>query len=422
MTNKDPSFARLYREAKCLRDHLLRLSGHDGVALSSALRPFEKADNFDTITDEEINALSEAFQKAHDDTATSIDNRTLANILAGKSPHLHNDSALASAGLAIIGFILVISAFHYTYWANRTQSHIAQAERFLDFDHSAQMMKVVELEALFTDGNATNTDRSGPIGDIDPELVYLEQLAALEAQYELEASLPSRLIRQNQSFNPLSIMQVRLVRSICTAAYLSDDGFLRGLVTCDPNAGKSTTLIPVPGSAASAGNTAAVTPATFGVPDFRDKIERVNEMELATMKAAGRIAVNRYTTSIQNVDSFRQELVSKLSIVRLWALPIIYGALGSIVYCMWRVLDTNVSGLGFALPVVRTIFAALAALTFSMLLVPANILTVGAEMNRPIIYLLSFIFGYSIEAFISTLNVINTYVTSNMAVKGKKPA
>lgn len=419
MMNKDPSFARLYREAKCLRDHLLRLSGHDGVALSTALRPFEKDETFADISDAEIKALSEAFQKAHDDTATSIDNRTLDNILAGKSPHVHGDSALASAGLAIIGFLLVIGAFHYTYWANSTQSHIAQAERFLAFDHSAQMMKVVELEALFTqrDG-ATSTQPSG-IGDIDPELVYLEQLASLEAQYELEASLPSRLIRQSQSFNPLAIMQVRTIRSICNAPYLSDDGFLRSLVTCDPNAGKSTTLIAVPGSEPQQRRD-RITPATYGIPDFRGKIERVNEMELATMEAAGRSAANRYTTSLQNVESYRQELVSKLSIVRLWALPIIYGALGSIVYCLWRVLDTNVSGLGFALPVVRTIFAGLAALTFSMLLVPANVLSIGAEMNRPIIYLLSFIFGYSIEAFISTLNVINTYVMSNVAVKGKK--
>jgi hypothetical protein len=87
---------------------------------------------------------------------------------------------------------------------------------------------------------------------------------------------------------------------------------------------------------------------------------------------------------------------------------------------MWRVLNPNVSGLGFIHPLMRTIFAGLAALTFSMLLVPSNILTVGVDMNRPLIYLLSFVFGYSIEAFVNTLNMLNNYVASNVAVRTRK--
>lgn len=41
-------------------------------------------------------------------------------------------------------------------------------------------------------------------------------------------------------------------------------------------------------------------------------------------------------------------------------------------------------------------------------------------LNRPVIYLLSFIFGYSIEAFVSTLNILNTYLSSNLTPKPRR--
>ena len=87
---------------------------------------------------------------------------------------------------------------------------------------------------------------------------------------------------------------------------------------------------------------------------------------------------------------------------------------------MWRNLNTNVSALGLSYSVLRTVFAGLAALTFSMLLVPSNILSMSVDLNRPLIYLLSFIFGYSIEAFVNTLNMINTYASSNLQARNKK--
>ncbi len=84
---------------------------------------------------------------------------------------------------------------------------------------------------------------------------------------------------------------------------------------------------------------------------------------------------------------------------------------------MWRILNTNVSALGLSYSVLRTVFAGLAALTFSMLLIPSNILSMSVDLNRPLIYLLSFIFGYSIEAFVNTLNMINTYASANLQAR-----
>ena len=61
-------------------------------------------------------------------------------------------------------------------------------------------------------------------------------------------------------------------------------------------------------------------------------------------------------------------------------------------------------------------------MTLSMLLVPSNILTAGVELNRPLIYLLSFVFGYSVEVFINTLNLFNTYFLANLTVRPRKDA
>ena len=155
---------------------------------------------------------------------------------------------------------------------------------------------------------------------------------------------------------------------------------------------------------------------------FRERIAEINQLQRDTMDIAGRRPLNEYVQSYYRVQSQMQTLTEWLNVVYLWGLPIIYGALGSIVYCMWRVLNPNLAPVGGLYAVMRTAFAGLAALTLSMLLVPSNILTVGVDLNRPLVYLLSFIFGYSIEAFVSTLNGLNTYLSHNLTPKPRKPA
>ena len=118
-----------------------------------------------------------------------------------------------------------------------------------------------------------------------------------------------------------------------------------------------------------------------------------------------------------SVTGKAEDLSQTLNIVHRWALPIIYGALGSIVYLMWRVLSPPISPFGVFRGLLRTIFAALAALTLSMLLIPSNALALGAEVSRPLIYLISFVFGYSVEAFVSTLNNLNTFLASRLSPK-----
>jgi len=65
----------------------------------------------------------------------------------------------------------------------------------------------------------------------------------------------------------------------------------------------------------------------------------------------------------------------------------------------------------------RMIFAGLAAMTLSMIVIPSNIVNVDKSVQMPILYLLSFIFGYSIEGFIRLLNRLNAGIENIAKIK-----
>lgn len=409
----ESSLDKLRRESTHVRDYLLRIEGQDCLALVSALRPFDnKPFNYEeegknqTFADEEVNELSRAFQDAYDKALDTVDTYTLNEVLNGRSPHRSKHHSLSSPLLAIIGFALVVGAFHFSYWSNRATFVIQEAQEFVNFDHFGAMMQLVELENYFAQsaGAAQN-------GDLEPQLVYLEQFTALKTQYHSEVWLPQRMHELREDFNPITKWL-----SSAQDRYCGTDSALVAFLACPE-------IYPtqVEEVWATTQNAASAEFQDITIDSsFRDSLLQIAQIELATMQAAGREASSTYAQSRYSVIARMQELQERLNIVHLWALPIIYGALGSIVYCMWRILNTNVSALGLSYSVLRTVFAGLAALTFSMLLVPSNILTMSVDLNRPLIYLLSFIFGYSIEAFVNTLNMINTYASANLQARKRK--
>lgn len=409
------SLNKLVEEGRNLRDHLLRLEGQDGIPLTNALSPFDRMDDYAHASDKEIEKLSLAFQSAFDLAQKVIDERTLNNILTGHSPHLGIKNRrerlrifTSNFTLAILAFFLVVTAFHYSYWANRTIFTIAEAEEFVAFNHFGHINKLVELENYF---EQNNTEPS--IVDLEPQLIYLEEFAVLEAHYHSEVTLPSRMLALKTDFNPAG-EAVRKTRIHLCQRYGPKDGeemtfTQRVLLGCAP-----------PPVQAKRQDTTIEDPIVIKDGIFRQTLAEVANLQTVTMTEAGRVPRNGYVQSRYKVVSFSQDLRERLNIVHLWALPIIYGALGSVVFSIWCLLNPNVSGLGLFHSLIRMIFAGLAALTFSMLLVPSNILAVGVDLNRPLIYLLSFIFGYSIEAFVNTLNLLNTYFANNIAARKKQ--
>ena len=436
------SLEKLIGEAGHLRDHLLRVEGQDGVELGVALQPFERDNGPDNIDDSNVAALSGAFQKAYDGALKSVDGYTLNEVLKGRSPHMHRASVLGSVILTAIGVLFVAAAFHFSSWSNRTSFILGQAERFIEFNHFESITKLIELENYFQ--QVTDApDSSG----LEPQLVYLEGLSTLKNHYYEEITLPSKMFELRADLNPIKKWWDNTKLDFCSEPNpqirAERSKFLNWAVYCAPPSPQpvaveteadlteddptlsSSEELSQPDADVSTLVSAKLTPnaepalAPRG-SYFKLKIDEIEELQKATMTTAGRVPVNPYVNSRNLVRFQIQSLTERLNIVYLWALPIIYGSLGSIVYCMWRVLNPNLAPLGALYTIMRTAFAGLAALTLSMLLVPTNILTVGVDLNRPIIYLLSFIFGYSIEAFVSTLNVLNTYLSTNLTPKPRR--
>lgn len=405
---RNGSLERLVSQAGFLRDHLLRVEGQDSSALGIALQPFERPGDTADPTDAEIATLARAFQDAHDKALSAVDGYTLNEVLKGRSPHRYRSSILGSFSLTALGVLLVMSAFYFSNWASRATFAISEAEAFVEFDHFNSIMKLIELESYFEE-----IEPSVVNSDMEPQLVYLEGLTSLKAHYHQEALLPGKMSQLIEEVNPISQRSKRWWVDYCRAPDKAElPVFLRtiGLLFSCPNGNRQM----------GAGLTRSIAIAEPETRAFRLRIDEINQLQRDTMEIAGRRPLNEYISSFYKVQTQMQTLTEWLNVVYLWALPIIYGALGSIVYCMWRVLNPNLAAVGGLYAVMRTAFAGLAALTLSMLLVPSNILTIGADMNRPLVYLLSFVFGYSIEAFVSTLNTLNTYLSQSLTPKPRR--
>ncbi len=426
MSHSD-SLQKLVNEARHLRDHLLRVEGQDNSKLAAALQPFSKVVSFDDVTESQIRRLRVEFQNSYDGALKAVEGYTLQMVLRGYSPHNRTNSVRASVALALFGIILVLGAFHFTRWSNQTTFTLNKAAAFVEFDHFTEMMKLVELANYFGLDAQKQPDRT----DLEPQLVYLEGISKLSLHYSEEQTLPVRMIGLANSVNPITALKISFIDKVC-ALYPQEEQTwtVGGIISCS-NALElleGTHDLPSPDTSAvaefkdieltSSDQQAAATKG-FGFP-FHGDLELIDNLQKVAMESAGRVVAGPHTRSRFIVRSQMEELKEQLKIVHLWALPIIYGALGSIVHCMWRVLNANVSALGFWHATMRTAFAGLAALTLSMLLVPTNIINVGTEMNRPMIYLMSFIFGYSVEAFVSTLNLLNSYLTTNLTPKSRK--
>jgi hypothetical protein len=419
---------KLIFEARNLRDYILRIEGPDADNLTAALYPFDRAAKPEDTTKEEQIDLGRAFEGTLAIALKSVDERTLSDVLIGNSPHLTVPmggkkmlQGCANSALAFFAFILVLAAFHFSHWATKTTFIVQEAENFSAFDHFEQMMKVVELKTYF--------ERAAPesdAADLEPQLVYLEERAALEAHYNSERTLPSAMSVLDDEFNPLRNNYNIAAYRYCTATNASEDPPAVSLGQIFFNCQSFYQLPVTNGPSIERQEEGKLALASVEDPEvtrkapFTQSLEGFALEERYTMEAAGRAFNVDYIVSRTAIERLTQELRQKLNVVHLWALPIIYGALGSIVFSIWRVLNPNASSFNLFHSLIRMIFAGLAALTFSMLLVPSNIIAVGVDLNRPVIYLLCFIFGYSIETFVNTLNLLNLYFATNIAARRKQ--
>lgn len=112
------------------------------------------------------------------------------------------------------------------------------------------------------------------------------------------------------------------------------------------------------------------------------------------------------------IELFRiaEELKDKIAKANRFYLPMIYGSLGAALFCLVRVLTPSLSDLGPGRAFLRVLFGAFAAMTLSMLFIPANVFSLNAQSNPTMIFLACFLFGYSFDAVLASLHRLEAWL------------
>jgi hypothetical protein len=459
-----PSDRALVVEAQRLRDYLLRHGGIEQADLVDALMPFEHESGTEPSM-EQRRALFAAFQNVKRQIAGVVDDYTIDKVLNGRSPFTEFGSTnrrffglLRSVGVAVFGIFLVSVAFFYTDWSNRASLLVREAERFTSFDHVKEILRLVELarSSDMTLADAVETAKQvevaveagsaqpGAAGRprdfdrfVDPEtIIVYEAISGLRRHYQVELYLSKEMREHAAAFDILADQKDLLRQRFCDDVAPTPEGrferveppggavgrwFVKWTIGCTDVSAFLSAGPPQGGSQGMQTNGGQITDtarAGFETVLFRrvDDINRTVEQEVYTLASRASNA-GSYAQSLRIVENFAQDLSGKIDTIHRWGLPILYGMLGSIVYCMWRILTPAIAPLDLLYTLMRTAFAGLAALTLSMLIVPSNMLSLGADVSRPFVYLLAFIFGYSIEVFVGLLNNLNGYFGNRLKTR-----
>ncbi len=419
------TFADTLEQARRLRNYLLRSKAPTNAKLVAAILPF---DDPDRSTPEDRQRLYVAFQTAYDEAQSITDPQTLSEVLAGRSPYLPKTRAekAGDAILVCLGIVLTVMALSYSYWANRAVATLDKVEAYLEFDHPATVLRLMEMESFFE----ASVDDEPPYGSDEPIIVYNEVRDSLRNFYNLEIQLPGELNNLTEFNTPFDIIWSANIERYCF--FVPDIGPRNWLqsVLCARQAADH-----------AARQEAAARAARPGVdgpkPDRAPAVADADPgADPETSQARLRAAASRFLDRRNDAMAFagrRQDLFSDvheqryvlaqraellrgiLANVQNWWLPTIYGALGAVVYCMWRTLNPHLAPLGYLDGGMRIAFAALAGLTLSLLFVPSQMTGLAATPQRPLVYLIAFVFGYSIEAFVATLNRLNAAVSKAMS-------
>lgn len=434
-------------EAQRLREYVMRLGKPDVSALVEALMPFESA-NATPPTGAQRETLFLAFQRTKSLLADHVDEYTINRVLIGRSPYTSGAKwrrwglgIIRNLGVTVLGVSLVFLTLYYTAWSNTASELVLRFENFNKFDHGGEIMRLVEMSnaaGIDLDADLSPERLAGAqsdLGALDPQTVLVyEMVTRLNQHYVDQATLKERIRNQIDEFQ----IKGRIIERNCRFPVL--EGFdennkpqwdlksptqgwfghtlVNKVLSC-PNYDRFVLSPPVATGPVTAG---ASDKAKFGYDlALLNRVEDINELledEIYEITERNKIIKNfPYSSAVFVMQEDAAKLSNYIGRVHSWLLPIFYGMLGSVVYCLWRILNPPTAPLDFLYTVMRTAFAGLGALTLSMLILPANVLILPFETTRPVIYLMSFLFGYSIESFVNLLNALNRWLSSKISTK-----
>lgn len=109
--------------------------------------------------------------------------------------------------------------------------------------------------------------------------------------------------------------------------------------------------------------------------------------------------------------STRQELAGLLDLTNRWTFAVIYGALGAVIFSLSRHLNAVISSPPLESTILRVLFAMFIAISVSMIFIPSSAFSVGNEISPTFVFLVCFVFGYSIDSFLRLLRRVDAWVS-----------
>ncbi|MEM7709220.1 MAG: hypothetical protein AAF264_00370 [Pseudomonadota bacterium] len=465
-----PDVRDLLRVAKGIRDYCI-LTGHGGTnaaALIRSLAPFD--DEAPTRQSDHLTKLRVALG----DVCRDIDDHTLTRILAGdppiwiRSPHPSSQADGASKDrtgfdavmerlraiwrpswqrllLPWFAITLLCLAIHYTQWtlnANRLLVHV---------DEHVSMDLQDEVRALIVLAQAVESNRGesgGPDVNMPAQTVFDEAMDEFAAYHFRETSLASESAAKHSEFHPIvagrtlwrDIWDNLLEGEVRTGTQAEDDAadppsdvldatFEEKEATTPTDGGSEADALlevvrdrdspamgaPIPGAPPSSGETERASSVALMQPAL-DGREVVLDVMAWIAEETGRDAnlVGGHVYAQQSLVSAAGQLTDKIAIANRFALPIIYGSLGAALFCLVRVLTPALSDLGPGRASLRILFGAFAAMTMSMLFIPANVFTINDQSSPTLIFLVCFVFGYSFDAVLAALHRLEVFLQGQL--------
>lgn len=121
-------------------------------------------------------------------------------------------------------------------------------------------------------------------------------------------------------------------------------------------------------------------------------------------------------------QSRRQDLAGLLDLTNRWTFPVIYGALGAVIFSLSRHLNAVISSPPLESTILRVLFAMFIAISVSMIFIPSSAFSVGNEISPTFVFLVCFVFGYSIDSFLRLLRRVDAWVSEKVSAGSKEPS
>ena len=336
--------------------------------------------------------------------------------LKSKGPKLWQ--RLILPGLAMS---LLLLSMHSTHWTLKASNLLAKLDDHLSLDFHDEIRDLIVVAMSLQDvaGLSDSTASNDPA-----QKLFDETMSSLRVYDRANSEMVKELQKVEFELNPIIFLGGWIPETIKRVTFTPPSSpptpkqVLEALNAEKAGASiqeKASNLIVAEGGAQHIDDPEIMflTNALSGHNEFNAVVKRIKEEIGST--------VADYEESRLDLSSRSTDLTYRISIVNRWWLPVLYGSLGAVLFCLVRVLTPSLSDLGPGRGFLRILFGAFSAMTLSMLFIPANVFAINAQSNPTLIFLFCFLFGYSFDAVLAALHRLETYLQGQMRTDDGTP-